>query len=141
MIINYCCYCNTGINYGSLHHEKGLLWKCELCYKYFCSQCFIDNAGNENWIKNFECDTFVCPDCFNKDFSEKAIEDYHYEICDNDGDIIEDGYASLDDAVEWALENNGYTINRVWLPVDESGSIDYSAEVIAAEIVWEREVE
>ena len=67
-------------------------------------------------------------------------EDYRYEICGKAGEIIETDYVCLDTAIEYALENDGYTINQLWYPVDEDGGIDYGAEITAANVVWERSV-
>jgi hypothetical protein len=65
-------------------------------------------------------------------------QDYNYEIRGADGEFIEDGFVALDSAVDYAVENGGYTINRVWLPLDGYGGLDYEAEIIAAEKMWER---
>jgi TPR repeat protein len=65
-------------------------------------------------------------------------QDYHYEIRGADGELLEDGYAALDSAVDYAAENGGHTINKVWLPLDGNGGLDYEAEAIAAETMWER---
>jgi hypothetical protein len=65
-------------------------------------------------------------------------EDYRYEICGKNGEIIDNGYVCLETAIEYALEHNGYTINMLWFPCDEFGDVDCSADVIAADTVWER---
>ena len=64
--------------------------------------------------------------------------DYRYEICDKDGDIIDTDYASLESAIEYAVENGGMTINKLYYPLNEDGEIDYSAEITAAEVAWEK---
>ena len=75
------------------------------------------------------------------EYDTKNGKDYHYEICGREGTIIEDGYVALDSAIEYALENNGYKINRIYLPLDENGQLDYGAEVISSETVWEKQTD
>ena len=67
-----------------------------------------------------------------------AKQDYHYEVCGKNGEILDSGYAALDSAVEYAAANGGYTINKLWLPVDIDGNLDYDADVISSEVAWER---
>jgi hypothetical protein len=68
-------------------------------------------------------------------------EDYRYEICGKDGEVIETDYVCLDTAIEYALENGGHTINQIWYPLGENGEIDYGQEITAANVAWEREVQ
>lgn len=67
------------------------------------------------------------------------MEDYIYEIMGKDDEVIETDYVCLDSAIEYAKENGGKVINRLWLPIDENGNINREQEVIAAEVVWSEE--
>ncbi len=67
-------------------------------------------------------------------------EDYRYEVFGKDGNLIEDGYCDLDTAVEYAIENEGYTVKRAWYNLDEFGRLDYDKEPSSADIMWERSV-
>jgi len=92
--------------------------ECEICGAY---------APNGLYEQN---DKLLCSDC--------VEQDYSYEICGKDGKVIESAFVCLDTAIEYALENEGYSINKLWFPLDKDGEIDYGAEVIAAEVAWER---
>lgn len=69
--------------------------------------------------------------------TEQIREDYVYEIVDENDDIIETDFVCLESAIEYALENGGVCINRLWYPLDEYGDINYYADVLSAEIVWQ----
>ena len=66
-------------------------------------------------------------------------KDYRYEIFGKTGELLDDGYVSLDAAVEYALENDGYSVKQMWYPLDELGYVDCDDnKLIASEVVWER---
>lgn len=70
----------------------------------------------------------------------KYCEDYIYEIVNKDGAVIATDYVSLDAAIEYALGNNGWQINKICYEVlrSEDGK-EIPGETTTAEIIWERE--
>lgn len=68
-------------------------------------------------------------------------EDYVYDICGEDGRIIDSDYVCLETAIEYAAENEGHSINRLLYPLNEDEEIDYSGELIASEVAWERDAQ
>lgn len=69
--------------------------------------------------------------------TKQVEEDYIYEIMDDNDNVIETDFVCLETAIEYALENGGVCINKLWFPTDEYGNIDYNAGVSCAEIAWQ----
>lgn len=77
----------------------------------------------------------------NKKYAAKKVkqvaEDYVYEILDDNDNVIDTDFVCLETAIEYAIENGGVCINKLWFPTNEYGDIDYDAGVSFAEIVWQ----
>ena len=61
--------------------------------------------------------------------------DYRYEIYNAEKYLIGDCFVALDSAIEFALENDGAYIERVYYPMDEHGFLDYD-EPMNKHVIW-----
>lgn len=73
------------------------------------------------------------------DEAKNTKRDYRYEIWDKQYDFTEEGFVCLDAAIDYALKNDGYVIEKVWYQLDKNGDIDYDKGIITSNVVWERE--
>lgn len=64
-----CDFCGVEIAWEGSDDAHGEVWSCENqgCGKIFCSKCFIDRHGLENYMKMMQsCDFILCPECWEK---------------------------------------------------------------------------
>lgn len=60
-----CDICGVEVDWNKADEERGEMWGCERCDTNFCSQCFIDRHGQEEFDKMLkESDLVLCPDCW-----------------------------------------------------------------------------
>jgi hypothetical protein len=59
-----CEFCRTEIEWEGRDSQKGIIWYCEKCNKYFCFQCFVDKHGEEEFYKMLHGDDVLCPECY-----------------------------------------------------------------------------
>lgn len=62
----YSCDCCGFRNKWSASDDiHGELWGCEKCGNTFCSKCFIDKYGNEEYMRMMQdSNEIYCPDCW-----------------------------------------------------------------------------
>lgn len=46
----YCKYCNTKMKWDEHNDKNGEIWGCEKCDKTFCTKCFTDKHGQNNYM-------------------------------------------------------------------------------------------
>ena len=55
-------------NFDTDNDIHGELWGCERCGDTFCSKCFVDRMGEEDyWKMTRDSDLIMCPICYAKE--------------------------------------------------------------------------
>ena len=70
----YCCeYCESKMEWEKTYSGLGVIWICEKCNKFFCSECARKIFGTESYKAYVtDGDSTLCPEC-----AEKNEEDSH----------------------------------------------------------------
>lgn len=59
-----CDICGHQGKWDAHDDHRGDMWECEKCGKHFCTACFVEKMGEEEWRKMLsETDIVFCPDC------------------------------------------------------------------------------
>ena len=62
-----CDLCGAEMAWDGSDEVHGEMWGCEKCGKAFCSKCFIDHYGREEYMKMMQLSGQIyCPDCWEK---------------------------------------------------------------------------
>lgn len=62
-----CDICKFELPWDSSDDIHGEIWGCEECGGTFCSKCFIDRYGHEEYMKMMQdSDQIYCPSCWGK---------------------------------------------------------------------------
>lgn len=65
-----CEHCGFEMKWDASDDLHGEMWSCEKCGKTFCSKCFIEKHGKDEYTKMMQgSDLIFCPDCY-----KEAIE-------------------------------------------------------------------
>jgi ribosomal protein L37AE/L43A len=69
---NYSCdICGFTLAWDSLDDVHGIMWSCEKCGDNFCSKCFTDRFGADEYLKMmWGSDLICCPVCWEKQRQE-----------------------------------------------------------------------
>ena len=60
-----CDVCGFEMAWDASDLVHGEMWGCEKCGNSFCSKCFIDRYGREEYMKMMQgSDLMYCPDCY-----------------------------------------------------------------------------
>ena len=59
-----CDFCGFELDWESNDDIHGNMWSCEKCDKIFCSKCFEDRFGKEEYQKMINGEKVLCPDCW-----------------------------------------------------------------------------
>ena len=63
-----CDICGFEGKFDTDNDIHGELWGCERCGDTFCSKCFIDRMGEEDYWKMMrDSDLIMCPICYAKE--------------------------------------------------------------------------
>lgn len=63
-----CDTCGFEGKFDTDNDIHGELWGCERCGDTFCSKCFIDRMGEEDYWKMMrDSDLIMCPICYAKE--------------------------------------------------------------------------
>ena len=63
-----CDICGFEGKFDTDNDIHGELWGCERCGDTFCSKCFIDRMGEEDYWKMIrDSDLIMCPICYAKE--------------------------------------------------------------------------
>lgn len=63
-----CEYCEAEMKWDAHDDIHGDMWGCERCGKNFCSKCFIERHGQNEYMKMMQgCDLIFCPDCYKEE--------------------------------------------------------------------------
>lgn len=63
-----CDICGFEGKFDTDNDIHGELWGCERCGDTFCSKCFIDRMGEEDYWKMMrDSDLIMCPLCYAKE--------------------------------------------------------------------------
>ena len=63
-----CDICGFERKFDTDNALHGELWGCERCGDTFCSKCFIDRMGEEDYWKMMrDSDLIMCPICYAKE--------------------------------------------------------------------------
>lgn len=62
-----CDFCGFEMNWDKKDDFHGEMWGCEKCGRTFCSKCFVDRFGREDYKDMMQdCDLIYCPECWQK---------------------------------------------------------------------------
>ena len=63
-----CDICGFEGKFDTDNDIHGELWGCERCGDTFCSKCFVDRMGEEDYWKMMrDSDLIMCPICYAKE--------------------------------------------------------------------------
>lgn len=73
---NYTCdCCGFEMKWDASDDIHGSMWSCEGCEcTIFCSKCFIDQFGPDDYEQMLQGDQVLCPACWEKHKEEKKRE-------------------------------------------------------------------
>lgn len=62
-----CDICGFESKWEAKDDAHGELWSCEKCGRIFCTKCFTDRFGNDEYLEMINnADQVHCPDCWEK---------------------------------------------------------------------------
>lgn len=62
-----CDFCGFEQKWNDSDDVHGEMWGCEECGDCFCSKCFIDRFGRDEYMRMMQgCDRIYCPTCWEK---------------------------------------------------------------------------
>lgn len=68
-----CDICGVEIKWDSTDDQNGIMWGCEKCDTNFCTKCFVEQHGWEEYCEMLqESDQVLCPVCWEKRNKKKA---------------------------------------------------------------------
>ena len=66
-----CDICGFEGKFDTHDDIHGELWGCERCGNTFCSKCFVDRMGEEDYWKMMHGeDLILCPECYTREDAE-----------------------------------------------------------------------
>ena len=66
-----CDFCNFEMGWEQKDDVHGEMWGCEKCGDNFCSKCFIDRYGKNEYMKMMQnFNQIYCPKCWEKHKNE-----------------------------------------------------------------------
>lgn len=69
-----CDTCGFENKWDDTDDENGELWGCEKCGNTFCSKCFIDRYGRQEYMDMMQNSSHVyCPDCLEKQREQECL--------------------------------------------------------------------
>ena len=62
-----CDFCGVELAWDERDESHGEMWGCEKCGKSFCTKCFTERHGYDQWMNMMQlCNEIYCPDCYEK---------------------------------------------------------------------------
>lgn len=69
-----CDICGFREKWDAHDDHRGDMWECERCGKHFCTNCFKQACGEEDFRKMLsETDNVLCPECWQNQSQKKAF--------------------------------------------------------------------
>lgn len=71
-----CDICGFEMGWEDHDDEHGELWSCELCGATFCTKCYVERHGRQNYNEMMQSGGYIlCPNCEDKlGIEERATE-------------------------------------------------------------------